>query len=71
MNKKDLATMKNKPVAEIEKELHELRAKLVNLKFDLQAGKVKNIHDVHVVKKSIAQLLTVMHQRSLTEAAAK
>lgn len=71
MNKNDLNTMKKKPIAEIDKELHELRAKLVNLKFDLQAGKVKNIQEVHIVKKGIAQLLTIMHERSLTEGANK
>jgi large subunit ribosomal protein L29 len=71
MKKNDLVTMKKKPVAEIEKELHELRTKLVNLKFDLIAGKVKNIQEVHLVKKSIAQLLTILHERSLAEVVSK
>lgn len=69
MKKNDLATLKKKPIAEIEKELHEFRAKLVNLQFDLAAGKVKNIHEVHETKRSIAQLLTILRERSLTDVA--
>ncbi len=71
MKKGDLLTIKKKPVVEIEKELRELRAKLVSLKFDLAAGKVKNIQEVHTVKKSIAQLLTVLTERSKEVAASK
>jgi ribosomal protein L29 len=71
MKKSDFKTIKNKPVPEIEKELNDLRARLVNLKFDLAAGKVKNIQEVHSVKKGIAQLLTVLKERSMKEASAQ
>ncbi len=59
MKKKELATHKNKPVVEIEKELREARARLEALQFDLAAGKVKNIREVRATKKTIAQLLTL------------
>lgn len=68
MKKNDFNTIKNKPVEEIEKEIAELRTKRVNLKFDLAAGKVKNIREIQNVKKSIAQLLTVLKERSMSEA---
>lgn len=68
MKKNEFKEIKNKPVAEIEKELVELRTKRVNLKFDLAAGKVKNIREIQNVKTSIAQLLTVLKERSKTEA---
>ncbi len=68
MKKNEFKEIKNKPVAEIEKELADLRTKRVNLKFDLVAGKVKNIREIQNVKTSIAQLLTVLKERSKTEA---
>ena len=68
MKKNEFNAIKNKPIAEIEKELIELRTKRVNLKFDLAAGKVKNIREIQNVKTSIAQLLTILQERSKTEA---
>ncbi|MCX6788567.1 MAG: 50S ribosomal protein L29 [bacterium] len=67
MKKNEFKLMKNKAVSEIEKELNELRIKRVNLKFDLAAGKVKNIREIKNVKTSIAQLLTVLAERSKIE----
>jgi large subunit ribosomal protein L29 len=69
MKRKDFLTVKNKPIPELDKELRELRVRLSDLKFDLSAGKVKNIKEVKQVKKSIAQLLTVKQERSKSEAA--
>lgn len=45
------------------KELIELRDKLWDLKRDLVAGKVKNVEEIKVTKKSIAQLLTKINQK--------
>ena len=67
MKKNEFKLMKNKAVSEIEKELNELRIKRVNLKFDLAAAKVKNIREIKNVKTSIAQLLTVLAERSKIE----
>ncbi|MFA6407482.1 MAG: 50S ribosomal protein L29 [Candidatus Paceibacterota bacterium] len=67
MKKKDFAIMKNKPVAELDKELYNLRTRVSSLKFDLAAGKVKNIQEVKNAKKGIAQILTVKKERSLKE----
>lgn len=67
MKKNEFNAIKNKPVSELEKELKDLRVKSVNLKFDLTAGKVKNIREIQNVKKSIAQLLTVLRERSSEE----
>ncbi|MFA6365100.1 MAG: 50S ribosomal protein L29 [Candidatus Paceibacterota bacterium] len=68
MKKKDFLTMKNKPIVELDKELHDLRVRVSGLKFDLAAGKVKNIQEVKNAKKGIAQILTVKKERSLKEA---
>ncbi|MEK7512775.1 MAG: 50S ribosomal protein L29 [Patescibacteria group bacterium] len=60
MKRKEFNDMKLRPVAELEKLLGEYRTKLRDLEFDLAAGKVKNIKEMRVVKKSIAQLLTLV-----------
>lgn len=60
MKKKNFQEIKDKPTAELRKDLAEYRERLRVLKFDLAAGKVKNIREIRVVKKSIAQILTIL-----------
>ncbi len=45
------------------KELNELRDRLWDLKRDLAAGKIKNIKEIKITKKSIARLLTKANQK--------
>ncbi len=68
MKKKDLQLHREKPIAEVEKELHDARARLEALRFDLAAGKVKNIREIRSVKKTIAQLLTLRRARGVAAA---
>jgi len=49
---------KNKP--ELQKLLEDLREKLRQLRFDLAAGKVKNVREIRKIKKNIAQILTLL-----------
>ena len=60
MKKKEFKEIKNKPALELQKELETMRARLNDLRFDLSAGKVKNIREIRAVRRSIAQLLTVI-----------
>jgi ribosomal protein L29 len=62
MKKKDLQNHKTKPSIELEKELNGQRTRLNALKFDLAAGKVKNIREIRHIKKNIAQILTLKRQ---------
>lgn len=62
MRKKELKEYKNKSVSELEKNLFDLREQLVKFKFDLAAGKVKNIREIKTVKKSVAQILTIINE---------
>lgn len=62
MKRKAFNEFKEKPVVEMEKEIETLRERLRGLKFNLAAGKVKNAKEVKNVKKSIAQLLTVVNE---------
>lgn len=63
MDKKQLLEMRNKPVAELDKLLLELRGKLWQYKIDLAAGKVKNIKEIRAAKKDIARILTWIRSR--------
>lgn len=63
MKKRDFQDLKNKITPELRKELSEAREKLRKLKFDLAAGKVKNVREIKDVKKYIAVLLTTLNLR--------
>lgn len=67
MKKKELENLKNKTMIEIEKELRERQERLLGLKMDLALGKVKNIHEIKELKKSVAQLLTLKNTKEKTK----
>lgn len=48
---------------ELKKNLGENRELLRSLRFDLAAGKVKNIRQLRTVKKDIARILTLLNQK--------
>ncbi len=60
MKKKELQSYTARSKGEMQKELLEEREKLAKLRFDLAAGKVKNIREIRHLKKNIAQLLTLL-----------
>jgi len=64
MKKREIEDLKNKPVAELQKLAAEAREQLRVLKFDLAAGKVKNVKDLRIIRKDIARLLTFTAQKS-------
>lgn len=61
MKKKSIQELKNKPKAELLKLLKEARERLRSLRFDLEAGKVKNVAELRKLKKDIARLLTFLN----------
>ncbi len=61
MARKEKEQLNTKPLPELMKELSEQKQKLVDLKFDLSAGKVKNIKEIRKIKKMIARILTAVH----------
>ena len=60
MKTREIKELKNKSAADLEKSVRENREKLRNLRLDLAAGKVKNVGELRVVRKSIARLLTFL-----------
>lgn len=58
-----VSEIKKKKPAELQKILNEDREKLRRLRFDLSAGKVKNVREVRKIRKDIARLLTVLSNK--------
>lgn len=59
-NRDALAQIKNKPDADLKKDLGEYRERLWVLKNDLAQGKVKNVGEIKAIKKAIARIMTFM-----------
>jgi len=62
MKKNQIQELKNKPREELAKFVKEGREKLRSLKFDLAAGKVKDIGELRSLRKDLARALTFMRQ---------
>ena len=52
------------PKGELQRTLQELREKLRKLRFDLAAGKVKNVREIRETKKDIARIETILKIKS-------
>ena len=55
-----LAELRRKSKDELKKILQDNREKVRQLRFDLSAGKVKNVREIRHIKKEIAQALTLL-----------
>ena len=55
-----LAELRRKSKDELKKILQDNREKARQLRFDLSAGKVKNVREIRHIKKEIAQALTLL-----------
>lgn len=64
MKKKDLQELRKKPVSELQKNLTGEQEKLNNLNFNLSMGKVKNIKEIKNRKKNIAQIKTIINEKT-------
>ncbi len=56
-------TLGQKTESELQKILQESREKLRQLRFDLVAGKVKNVREIRHLKKEIARILTILRKK--------
>jgi len=64
MKKRELQELKNKPLGELEHIVIESGEKLRALRFDLAAGKVKNVNELHQTRKRIARAKTFINQKN-------
>ncbi len=62
MKKKEFQEWKKKKGEEMKKEIAEQKKRLALLRIDLAVGKVKNIREIRVIKKSIARLKTILKE---------
>jgi len=62
MKRDELRKLKDKTVPELQKDLTAAREELRVLKFDLTAGKAKNIRTITETKKRIARIMTFLQQ---------
>jgi len=63
MKKKEIQELKNKPIGELERLVLDGGEKLRALRFDLAAGKVKNVNEVRETRKKIARANTFITQQ--------
>ncbi len=55
--------LRNKSEEELHSLLQQKREALRQLRFDLVAGKVKNLREIRAIKKDIARILTVINEK--------
>ena len=56
--------LQNKSKSELNKILNEKRERLRVLRFNLAAGRLKNVREVRQVKKDIARILTIIKRKA-------
>ncbi len=61
MKAKDIRNKSNK---ELQKDLTDSRAKLLQLSVDYRTKEVKNVREIRAVKRTIARILTVMAEQA-------
>lgn len=67
MKKREIQELKNKPLAELEKLVKEGRERLRVLKFDLAAGKVKDVKELRGLRKDLARAFTFINSQKRQE----
>lgn len=60
----NIQELRQKNEAELKKILEDNRKKLNQLRFDLEAGKVKNVREIRKIKKDIARILTLCQKNN-------
>lgn len=67
MEKKDFGAMKSKTIKQLEKQVAKERADLLKFATEFKAGKKKSPKKGRALKKSIAQILTVIREKEIVE----
>lgn len=60
-----LKELRQRPIVELEQLLKENREKLRQFRFDLTAGKLKNVKIIANTRKEIARILTLIKETAL------
>jgi large subunit ribosomal protein L29 len=67
MKKKDIQEFKNKQDGELERIVKDKNEELRVLRFDLAAGKVKDISKIRDARKTVARAKTILHERQASK----
>lgn len=67
MKKKEIQELRNKPVGELEGVVIDSGERLRALRFDLAAGKVKNVNELHQTRRKIARAKTFLREQELNK----
>lgn len=54
--------LRQKSKEELVKQLQDNKEKMRQLRFDLVAGRVKNVREIRIIKKDIARILTILKE---------
>jgi large subunit ribosomal protein L29 len=65
MKANELNTLRENNASELQSKVMELKAELFNLRFQLATGQLENPSRIKEVKKSIAQLKTILREKEL------
>lgn len=65
MKARELQNLKDSSPQELEVKLNDLKGELFNLRFQLATGQLENPMRIREVKKSIAQIKTILRQNEL------
>ncbi|CDF58880.1 50S ribosomal protein L29 [Thermobrachium celere] len=68
MKANELKELRASNLQELNKKVMDLKAELFNLRFQLATGQLENPMRIREVKKSIAQLKTIIREKELLEA---
>lgn len=63
MKAKDIRNKSNK---ELQKDLSDSRAKILQLSVDYRTKEIKNVREIRAVKRTVARILTVMAEQDVT-----
>ena len=65
MKARELKELRDNNSQELQLKLHDLKAELFNLRFQLATGQLENPMRIREVKKSIAQIKTILREEEL------
>jgi len=65
MKAKELQELRQSSPQDLQAKLYDLKAELFNLRFQLATGQLENPMRIREVKKSIAQIKTILRQEEL------
>jgi len=54
-----ITELKQLSAGELKKKMEDAREKLRQMRFDLQAGKVKDVREIRQIKKDVARMMTI------------